>query len=119
MYSYEANGPGELTVQKGDLIHCKEQDRNGWVKGTNDNTKEEGWCPASYRQKVMSTRVSAWLPVNGIRGTGNMYHHYSPVTDRPYCSLKLIYENKSKYTKKPKTFLYTTEIEMKDSWSPE
>lgn len=52
LYSYEAHGPGELTVNQGDFVWCKEKDRNGWMKGTNDSTKKEGWCPASYLQKV-------------------------------------------------------------------
>ncbi|XP_052796758.1 uncharacterized protein LOC128229111 isoform X2 [Mya arenaria] len=52
-FPFEARNLGELTINKGDLIHCREEGKHGWIRGTNNNTNKEGWCPASYVEKVV------------------------------------------------------------------
>ncbi|XP_052258907.1 uncharacterized protein LOC127863423 isoform X2 [Dreissena polymorpha] len=52
-YAFEARNVGELTIAKGDVVHCKEEGKHGWIRGTNIGSKKEGWCPASYLEKLL------------------------------------------------------------------
>ncbi|XP_060596196.1 uncharacterized protein LOC132750268 isoform X2 [Ruditapes philippinarum] len=53
LYPFVARVDTELTINKGDIILCKEcGDQNGWMRGINDSTKLEGWVPATYVKKV-------------------------------------------------------------------
>ena len=54
IYSYGGHFTGELTINKGDIIQGKELDRNGWMKGYNETTNQEGWCPTQYVDRVGS-----------------------------------------------------------------
>lgn len=53
LYPFVARVETELSINKGDLILCKEcLDKKGWMRGVNDRTKQEGWVPATYVKKV-------------------------------------------------------------------
>ncbi|XP_053400423.1 intersectin-2-like [Mercenaria mercenaria] len=59
LYPFVARVDTELTINKGDIILCKEcTDKKGWMRGINDSTKYEGWVPATYVQKVEKVEAS-------------------------------------------------------------
>ncbi|KAL4230549.1 Rho guanine nucleotide exchange factor 6 [Mactra antiquata] len=53
LYPFVARVHGELTVNKNDVILCRESDgKNGWTKARNENTGDEGYVPSTYIKKI-------------------------------------------------------------------
>jgi len=59
-YTFSSNGPGQLSLKKGDKIHIKRyNDREDWCEGETDSGGV-GWIPTSYVVKVNSIEKHSW-----------------------------------------------------------
>ncbi|BFZ14886.1 hypothetical protein BsWGS_17925 [Bradybaena similaris] len=54
VYNYKPVCKGEMGLKEGELVECKERDRNGWMLGYKPRTNEEGWFPAVYVDELSS-----------------------------------------------------------------
>ncbi|XP_012940158.1 mucin-17 [Aplysia californica] len=54
VYAYKAVSKGEMALREGELVVCKERDRNGWMFGSKPRTQQEGWFPSVYVDEVSS-----------------------------------------------------------------
>lgn len=61
IYSYKPVCKGEMGLKEGELVVCKERDRNGWMLGMKPKTKEEGWFPAVYVDAVKASQILQFI----------------------------------------------------------
>ncbi|KAJ2356662.1 hypothetical protein GGF43_001928 [Coemansia sp. RSA 2618] len=54
LHSYSKAKPEELELKDGDTVRVTNDDDPSWWVGTNDRTKENGWFPSSFVQKIES-----------------------------------------------------------------
>ncbi|KAK6173165.1 hypothetical protein SNE40_016673 [Patella caerulea] len=59
VFMYKPACKGEIGLLEGDIIICKDRDRNGWMSGLNMRTNEDGWFPAVYVNEASEDDIPA------------------------------------------------------------
>ncbi|XP_050415356.1 dynamin-binding protein isoform X2 [Patella vulgata] len=59
VFMYKPACKGEIGLLEGDIIICKDRDRNGWMSGLNMRTNEDGWFPAVYVNEASEEDIPA------------------------------------------------------------